>query len=57
MANSAGQDQLASEANWSGAILFAKEEYIRVQLGLIVWQGKLTALGMTPLGWLGHKTS
>ena len=22
-----------------------------------VWLGKLTALDMTPLGWLGHKTS
>ena len=32
MANSAGPDQLASsEANWSGATLFAKEGHIRVQ--------------------------
>ena len=32
MANSADQDQLASEeANWSGSTLFAKEGYIRVQ--------------------------
>ena len=32
MANSAGTDQLVfSEANWSGSILFAKAEYIRVQ--------------------------
>ena len=32
MANSADPDQLASsEANWSGAILFAKAEYIWVQ--------------------------
>ena len=32
MANSADPDQLASsEANWSGATLFAKEKHIRVQ--------------------------
>ena len=33
MANSADPDQLASEeANWFGSILFAKAEYIRVEL-------------------------
>ena len=32
MANIADPDQLASsEANWSGPVLFAKAEYIRVQ--------------------------
>ena len=32
MADGADPDQLASsEANWSGSILFAKAEYIRVQ--------------------------
>ena len=32
MKNSADQDQLASsEANWSGAALFAKARYIQVQ--------------------------
>ena len=29
MENSADQDQLASEANWSGFTLFAKARYIR----------------------------
>ena len=28
MTNSADPDQLASEANWSGATLFAKTEYV-----------------------------
>ena len=28
MANSVDQDQLASEANWSGSTLFAKTGYI-----------------------------
>ena len=31
MANSADQDQLASQANWSRSTLFAKAGYIRVQ--------------------------
>ena len=31
MTNSADPDQLASEANWSGATLFTKAGYIRVQ--------------------------
>ena len=31
MSNSADPDRLASEANWSGATLFAKAGYIRVQ--------------------------
>ena len=32
MADSADRDQLASEeANWSGSVLFAKAQYIRVQ--------------------------
>ena len=31
MTNSAGPDQLASEANWSGSTLFSKAEYIQVQ--------------------------
>ena len=34
MANSADSDQLASsEANWSGATLFAKAGYIQAQQG------------------------
>ena len=32
MANSVDPDQLASEANWSGSTLFAKEGRIQVQL-------------------------
>ena len=31
MRNSADPDQLASEANWSGSTLFAKEGHIQVQ--------------------------
>ena len=33
MINRADQDQLASEANWSGSTLFAKAGYIQVQQG------------------------